>query len=83
MFRIPLPRPSTRTGKNYTIVEDDARVKVVTDFLPAGPVLDDEGEPVLNTKGEPKVIEHDCVEFIAIEGGTRTVRCRDIIDVSG
>jgi hypothetical protein len=82
MFRIPLPHPSARTGKMYTLVEDEARVQVVRDYLPAGPVYDDDGNPVLDTKGKPKVRLDDQVDFIAIEGGCRSVRVKDIIDVS-
>jgi hypothetical protein len=76
MFKVPLPNPSLRTGKKYVFVEDEARVKVVVDWLPAGPLYDDDDEQV----GERP---YDTLHFIAVEGGNRFVRPEDIIDVSG
>lgn len=76
MFKVPLPHPSLKSGKMYTLVEDEARVKTVVDWLPAGPLYDEDGDEVGNRP-------YDTIRFIAVEGGNRYVRPEDIIDVSG
>jgi hypothetical protein len=61
------------TGREIEL-EDEHRVLKYRKFLPAGPTFNAEGEKT----GQRK---QDLIQFIAEQGGTRTVAVADIYDI--
>jgi hypothetical protein len=56
-------------GLGHSIIEAEHRVKSLRKWLPAGPT--DSGG----------VRKHDIVQFVAVDGGIRTVEVRDLVDI--